>query len=64
VPVAFGLTFADRELGTPSLLAAALAGAGVVLAYFVSARRRFGAVPILAWAGLYAAYVVYGAAGG
>jgi cation:H+ antiporter len=59
LPVAFGLAFTDWELGTPSLLAAALGLAGAVLAYVVIARRRFGLLPILAWGGLYATFVVY-----
>jgi cation:H+ antiporter len=64
LPVAFGLAFTDWQLGTPSLLAAGLGLAGAVLAYLVIARRRFGPLPILVWAGLYAAFVVFVAAGG
>jgi cation:H+ antiporter len=59
LPVAFGLAFTDWKLGTPSLLAGALGLAGAVLAYVVIARRRFGALSILAWTALYAAFVVY-----
>jgi cation:H+ antiporter len=64
LPVAFGLVFTDWQLGTPSLLAAGLGLAGAVLAYVVIARRRFGPAPILVWAALYAAFVVFVAAGG
>jgi cation:H+ antiporter len=64
LPVAFGLAFTDWQLGTPSFLAAGLGIAGAVLAFVVIARRRFGPLPILAWAALYATFVVYVAAGG
>jgi cation:H+ antiporter len=60
LPVAIGLTFTDWRLGAPSLLAAGLALVGAALAYGVIARRRrAGALPILAWAGLYAVFVAY-----
>ena len=60
LPVAIGLGFTDWELETPSILAAGLAFGGALLAYSLMTRpRRLGALPILGWAGLYAAFVVY-----
>ncbi|HEU5363533.1 MAG TPA: hypothetical protein VFU56_09345 [Gaiellaceae bacterium] len=59
LPVAFGLAFTDWQLGTPSILAAALGLGGAVLAYLVIARRRFGPLPILAWTALYVTFVLY-----
>ena len=65
LPVAIGLASTDWDLGGASLLAAGLALAGALLAWFViGRRRRFGPLPILVWAGLYAAFVVFVAAGG
>jgi cation:H+ antiporter len=60
LPVALGLAFTDWRLDTPSMLAASLALAGGVLAYWaLRRRRRFEPVTVLGWAALYAIFVGY-----
>ena len=60
LPVGLGLAFTDWTLRGPSALAAALGLAGGALALvLLRVRGRFDPVGILAWAGLYTAFVVY-----
>jgi len=60
LPVALGLALTDWELSGPSLLAAALGVAGGALALgTLTFRGRFGRLPILVWATLYAVFVGY-----
>jgi cation:H+ antiporter len=60
LPVALGLALTDWRLSGPSLLAAALGLAGGALALaLLRFRGRFGTPAILAWVGLYAAFVGY-----
>ncbi|MDX6647340.1 MAG: cation:H+ antiporter [Miltoncostaeaceae bacterium] len=60
LPVALGLAFTDWELDTPSILAACLALAGGLLAFWaLRLRRRFELPAVLGWAALYAVFVVY-----
>jgi cation:H+ antiporter len=60
LPVAFGLAFTDWELDTASIVACSLALAGGLLAIFeLQIRQRFLGRAIVAWAGLFAAFVVY-----
>ena len=63
VPVAFGLAFTSWELDRYSVVAGGLALAGGALAILtLQIRRRFTGGAIVAWAALYAAFVVYVAA--
>jgi cation:H+ antiporter len=60
LPVALGLAFTDWELDTPSMVAASLALAGGLLAFWaLRVRRRFELPTVLAWGALYAVFVVY-----
>ena len=60
LPVAVGLAFTPWELESYSILAGCLALAGGVVAVVaLQLRRRFSAAAILAWAALYASFVVY-----
>ena len=60
LPVALGLALTDWELSGPSLLADALGVAGGALALgTLTFRGRFGRLPILVWATLYAVFVGY-----
>jgi cation:H+ antiporter len=60
LPVALGLAFTDWTLSGPSLVAAALGLAGGFLALMMLRfRGRFGLAVILAWVGLYVAFVAY-----
>jgi cation:H+ antiporter len=65
LPVALGLAFTGWALSGPSLLAAALGIAGGALALLLLRfRGRFGLPAVLAWIGLYGAFVAYVAASG
>jgi cation:H+ antiporter len=65
LPVALGLALTDWTLSGPSLLAAALGMAGGLLALaMLRFRARFGLAAIVAWAGLYTAFVAYVALSG
>ena len=60
VPVAFGLAFTSWELDEYSVLPGGLAlGGGILAILTLQIRRRFSAGAIVAWAALYAAFVVY-----
>jgi cation:H+ antiporter len=60
LPVALGLAFTDWSLSGPSLLAAGLGIAGGALALvLLRFRGRFGLRAVLAWIGLYCAFVAY-----
>jgi cation:H+ antiporter len=63
IPVAFGLAFTDWDLDSYSILVCLLALAGAALAIFeLQIRRRFTGRAVVAWALLYASFVVYVAA--
>lgn len=65
LPVALGLALTDWTLSGPSLLAAALGLAGGFLALaMLRFRGRFGLAAIVAWVGLYTAFVAYVALSG
>jgi cation:H+ antiporter len=65
LPVALGLAVTRWELSGPSLLAAALGVAGGALALgTLRFRGRYGLVPIVVWALLYAVFVGYVAIAG
>jgi cation:H+ antiporter len=65
LPVALGLAFTDWALSGPSLLAAGLGIAGGALALLLLRfRGRFGLPAVLAWTGLYGAFVAYVVASG
>ena len=65
LPVALGLAFTDWTLSGPSLVAAGLGLVGGFLALMMLRfRGRFGLAAILAWVGLYAAFVAYVALSG
>jgi cation:H+ antiporter len=65
LPVALGLAATDWTLSGPSFLAAALGVAGGTLALLLLRfRGRFGAPAVLAWVGLYGAFVAYVAVSG
>ena len=60
LPVAVGLAFTDWDFDTPSIVACSLALAGGLLAIFeLQIRRRFHPRAIVAWAALFAVFVVY-----
>jgi cation:H+ antiporter len=60
IPVAFGLTFTDWDLGRFASAAIALGLAGGLTAYWaLRLRGRFEAGPIIAWAAFYVAFVAY-----
>ena len=60
IPIAFGLALTDWELSRFAIVSGCLGLAGGVLAYFALHRRgRFRWPAILAWSGLFAAFIVY-----
>jgi cation:H+ antiporter len=60
LPVAFGLAFTDWDLDRYSIVAGVLALCGGGLAIFeLQVRRRFAGRAVVAWACLYAAFVLY-----
>jgi cation:H+ antiporter len=60
LPVAIGLAFTPWELDRYSIVAGCLALAGGLVAVVtLQLRRRFSWQAIVAWATLYAAFVVY-----
>ncbi len=63
IPMAFGILATDWQLDRFSAGAAAAGFAGAALALYAVGRRRFGAVPALAWAGLFVAFLVLAIAG-
>ena len=60
IPVAFGLALTDWDLSHFAIVSGALGLAGGVLAYFALHRAgRFRWPAIIAWASLFAAFIVY-----
>jgi cation:H+ antiporter len=60
LPVAIGMAFTDWDFAPASMVACSLALVGGLLAIFeLQFRRRFHWRAIVAWAGLFAAFVVY-----
>jgi len=60
LPLAFGMAFTDRHLGSYTVAAALLALAGAALAIFeLVIRKRFLGRAVLTWALLYASFVIY-----
>jgi cation:H+ antiporter len=60
IPIAVGLTFTDWDLDRFAVVSASLGLVGGILAYWaLRLRGRFETVPILAWAALYAVFIVY-----
>lgn len=60
IPVAFGMVFTDWDLDRFALLSAALGLAGGIVAYWaLRLRGRFNFPAILAWAALYAVFLIY-----
>jgi cation:H+ antiporter len=59
IPVGIGLLFTDWDLGGNAAVSVALGLAGGVIAYCaLRLRDRFELPPVLAWIGLYAAFIV------
>ena len=60
IPIAVGLTLTDWELDRFAVLSGALGLAGGVVAYWaLRLRGRFEPLPIVLWAALFAAFIVY-----
>ena len=60
IPVAFGLAFTDWDLDRFAVVSAVLGLAGGALAYWaLRLRGRFDAGPIVVWAALFGAFIVY-----
>jgi len=58
IPVGIGLIFTDWQLSTSAAISVGLGLAGGLLAYEVLHRRgRFGPLAVVAWFGLYAAFI-------
>ena len=63
VPVALGLAVTDWDLATEAVVAAVAALVGGALALYALPRNRLGAAPTIAWATLFAGFVVFAAVG-
>jgi cation:H+ antiporter len=63
IPVALGLAATEWDLATEALVACAIALAGGALALWALPRRRVGVPAALAWAAMFAGFVVFAAAG-
>jgi cation:H+ antiporter len=64
IPVGIGLIFTDWNLSTNAAVSVGLGLAGGLLAYEVLHRRgRFGLPAVVTWFALYAAFIVFVAAG-
>jgi len=60
IPIAFGLALTEWDLGRFALVSAGLGLAGGALAYWaLRLRGRFEPLPIVLWAALFAAFIVY-----
>ena len=59
IPVAFGLAVTQWDLEVEALVAGAIALAGGAIALHVLPRREVGLLPTLAWAAMFAGFVVY-----
>ena len=60
IPIAFGLALTDWDLDRFALVSAGLGLAGGALAYWaLRLRGRFEPLPIVLWAALFAAFIVY-----
>jgi cation:H+ antiporter len=60
IPIAFGLAFADWDLDRYAVVAGVLGLAGGAVAYWaLRLRGRFEPLPIVLWAGLFAAFLGY-----
>jgi cation:H+ antiporter len=60
IPIAFGLALTDWELDKFALVSAGLGVAGGLLAYWaLRLRGRFEPLPIVLWAALFVAFIVY-----
>jgi cation:H+ antiporter len=60
IPIAFGLAFTDWDLSKFAVVSGALGLAGGALAYWaLRLRGRFELIPIIVWATLFAAFIVY-----
>jgi cation:H+ antiporter len=59
IPVAFGLAATSWELDRYAVVAAAIGWAGGALALWTLPRSRLGVAPSLAWAALFASFVVF-----
>jgi cation:H+ antiporter len=60
IPIAFGLAFTDWDLSKFAVVSGVLGLAGGVLAYWaLRLRGRFELIPIIVWATLFAAFIVY-----
>ena len=60
IPIAFGLALTDWDLDHFAVVSGVLGLAGGAIAYLALRRRgRFEALPIVAWAGLFVAFIVY-----
>jgi len=65
LPIAFGLAFTHWDLGSFAIISGALGLAGGVLAYWaLRLRGRFELLPIVAWATLFASFIIYVLAAG
>ncbi len=61
MPVAFGLAFTEWSLDPVALAAGGVGVLGGAVALVALRRRSFGPVPILAWTGLFGAFLVFAA---
>ena len=59
IPVAFGLAATQWDLEVEAVVAGAIALAGGAIALYVLPRRQVGLLPTLAWAGMFAGFVVF-----
>ena len=64
IPVALGLVFTHWELETQAIVAALLALAGGLLAYWALPRRHVGKLPVAAWGAMFVGFVTYAALSG
>lgn len=63
IPMAFGILATDWALDRYSVAAAACGWIGAGLALYAVGRKRFGAVPAVAWAALFAAFLALAVTG-
>jgi cation:H+ antiporter len=60
IPIAFGLAFAEWELGDYAVVSAVLGLAGGAVAYWaLRLRGRFEPLPIVLWSALFGSFIVY-----
>lgn len=60
IPIAVGLALTDWELDRFAVISGVLGLLGGVIAYWaLRLRGRFELLPVLAWSGLFAAFIVY-----